>query len=90
MCELLFVVCFTAYQALVAVNRGAGVETASTMWAVVKWDVIYGAAYFLMVFSDNMVRVYDWEPVDLFLFLCFSSTCVYVSRGCEMFVPLIY
>lgn len=39
-----------------AVNRGAGVETASTMWAVVKWDVLYGAAYFMMVFSDNMVR----------------------------------
>lgn len=40
------------------VNRGAGVETASTMWAVVKWDVIYGASYFLMVFSDNLVSIW--------------------------------
>ena len=46
------------HQALVAVNRGAGVETASTMWAVVKWDVIYGAAYFMMVFSDNLVSIW--------------------------------
>ena len=33
-------------------------ETASTMWAVIKWDVIYGASYFLMVFSDNLVSIW--------------------------------
>lgn len=48
-----------------AVNRGAGVETASTMWAVVKWDVFYGASYFLMVFSDNLVSIWvDKQIVD--------------------------
>lgn len=47
------------------VNRGAGVETASTMWAVVKWDVFYGASYFLMVFSDNLVSIWvDKRIVD--------------------------
>ena len=46
-----------------AVNRGAGMETASTMWAVVKWDVIYGAAYFLMVFSDNMVSIWTDKKI---------------------------
>lgn len=40
-------------------------ETASTMWAVVKWDVFYGASYFLMVFSDNLVSIWvDKRIVD--------------------------
>lgn len=52
-------------QALMTVNRGAGVETASTVWAVVKWDVFYGASYFLMVFSDNLVSIWvDKRIVD--------------------------
>lgn len=46
-----------------AVNRGAGVETASTMWAVVKWDVLYGAAYFMMVFSDNLVSIWTEKSI---------------------------
>lgn len=58
-----YVSCFSvmfqnARQDLVAINRGSGVETASTIWSVVKWDVLYGAAYFLMAFSDNMVCLY--------------------------------
>ncbi|CAM9560416.1 unnamed protein product, partial [Sphacelaria rigidula] len=48
---------------LVAVNRGSGVETASTIWAVVKWDVLYGAAYFLMAFSDNMTSIWTEKTI---------------------------
>lgn len=76
-----------------AVNRGAGVETASTMWAVVKWDVIYGASYFLMVFSDNLVsiwtdkRIVDSDRVNtlaLALFIIATAgleSMMMVSRG---------
>ncbi|CAN0313296.1 unnamed protein product [Pylaiella littoralis] len=46
------------HEALVAVNRGAGLESASTVWALVKWDVVYGASYFLMLFSDNLVSIW--------------------------------
>lgn len=71
-----FVMFQNARQDLVAVNRGSGVETASTIWAVVKWDVLYGAAYFLMAFSDNMVCLRSWMEHTSVPYDSNRATCI--------------